>query len=238
MRSPLLLAGLVLSSLTLTAAPRRAQAPIWPHVTPTGGVKIPAASGDSGLPLQDLLREYSRLTDCHILMADDTHGLVRTAKVAPEREMEVPVERLHKVVEAILIQNDFVLTIRNDSAPYILALESLNSSARTNLRQKARYVPIDELESWEEHPAYLIHTVIDLPHIDVRTLSNTMRAMLTDANTQSIIPVGNSHSLILTGFAPQIVELTRMMKEIDASEKRAIESRPAPEVAPEESEGR
>ena len=46
-----------------------------------------------------------------------------------------------------------------------------------------------------------IAPVLNLPNTDVRTLTNSMRAMLTDANTQSIIPVGNSNSLILTGPA-------------------------------------
>ena len=61
MRSPLLLAGLVLCSLTLTAAPRPTAA-VWPHVPATNGMKISAATEDGGEPLKDILAEYARLT--------------------------------------------------------------------------------------------------------------------------------------------------------------------------------
>ena len=234
MRSPLLLAGLVLSSLTLTASPRRAPEPVWPHVIPSAGITIPPVSEGQGYPLTELLRDYSKLTDCHFLWSDDTDGLLKYASVALDRKMEVPAERLHRVVEAILIQNDFALTIRNEVPPYIVAVESLNTSARVNIRQRARYVPAGELDAWRDHPAYLIHTVIDLPHTDVRTLSNSMRAMLTDPITQAMIPVGNSNSLILTGFAPGIVELEAMLREVDQTTKRVFEQHTTPDEGAED----
>jgi len=76
-------------------------------------------------------------------------------------------------------------------------------------------VPAEELEAWSDRSAVLITTVLNMPNTDVRTLSNSMRTMLTDANTQQIIPVGNSNSLILTGFGSDVVALARMLEIVD-----------------------
>ena len=72
-------------------------------------------------------------------------------------------------------------------------------SSRGNLRRDAAFVASTELARWADHPAFLIRTQLVLPGIDVRTLSNSLRQMFTDAQTQQIIPVGNSDGLILTG---------------------------------------
>lgn len=106
--------------------------------------------------------------------------LLKSAFVAVDRELTVPEADLHEVVEVILIQNDFVLSVNNDTPPYMLTIQSLNSSARRDMRQGARYVPAEELAAWSDHPAHLIRTVIDLPHMDVRTLTNSLRSFRSE----------------------------------------------------------
>ena len=58
-------------------------------------------------------------------------------------------------------------------------------------------------------------TVLNLPNTDVRTLSNSLRTMLTDANTQQIIPLGNSNSVLLSGFGSNVAALAKMLQFVD-----------------------
>ena len=46
-----------------------------------------------------------------------------------------------------------------------------------------------------------------------------MRTMLTDANTQSMLPAGNTNSMVLTGFGDSVAALARMLKTIDEASK-------------------
>ncbi len=102
----------------------------------------------------------------------------------------------------------------------------LSFSARQSARQHAAFVPVEQIEVYADHPARLITTTLELEWTDVRTLSNSLRTMLTDANTQQIIPVGSSNSVILTGFCPNVVDLVRMLRMINEA-GRAAEARRA-----------
>ena len=66
-------------------------------------------------------------------------------------------------------------------------------------------------------------TVIHLPHTDVRQLSNSMRTMITDANTQQMLPAGNTNSMVLTGFASNVAALARMLRIVDEAAATEIE---------------
>jgi hypothetical protein len=48
-----------------------------------------------------------------------------------------------------------------------------------------------------------------------------MRTMFTDASTQQIIPVGNTNTLILTGFGGHVASIVRMLQLAEESSARA-----------------
>ena len=66
----------------------------------------------------------------------------------------------------------------------------------------------------------------------MRTLSNSMRTMFTDANTQQIIPVGNSNSLIITGFGSNVASIVKMLRFVDDAAKDQGAVTPEFEVIP------
>src|SRR5262249_48848721 len=141
----------------------------------------------------------------------------------------VPAQEVYPFVEAILAQNDFMLVPRTDREPRLLAVENLNSNRRNAIRSEAIFVPADQIAAWSRHPAILVTTVIDFGHVDVRTLSNWMRAMFTDSNLQLLVPVGNSNSLVITATGTMVSNLVTMLKAVDevaaASEEHARASK-------------
>ena len=78
----------------------------------------------------------------------------------------------------------------------------------------------------------MITTMVTLPNTDVRTLSNSMRAMVTDPNTMQVIPVGNSNSLIVTGFGSNVAALVRMLQLVDEASAAEAPELPEFEVIP------
>ena len=86
-------------------------------------------------------------------------------------------------------------------------------------------MPVKDIGLYARHPAVLITTMIELPSTDVRTISNSMRGLLSDTITQQIIPVGNTNSLVLGGSGASIANLVTVLRECDEGAKRAEEAR-------------
>ncbi len=217
MRIPLAISLLVSSSVLFQPAQT---SDLGAFPTPSAGMTIPAYEAD-GWTMEQLLGEYARLTDQRLMIREDTRALLKQARVPLGEALTIAPETLHAVVETILIESDFVLSIAREANPRILSVSSMQNAARSNVRERACFVPADQLEAWRDHPAILVTTVLTLDSVDVRVLTNSMRAMLTDANTQQLIPVGNTHSLLLTGFAPQVADLVEMLREVNEDARAA-----------------
>ena len=193
-----------------------------PFPAPKEGLSIKAGP-DGDMKLAALLNEFSRVTGIALLINKDTRTALENVSTGLNRSLDVPAQEVYAVVEWILVQNDFVLVVRNDREPRLFAVESLNTNRRGGLKMDALVVPADQLSQWARHPAFLVTTVIDLQYTDVRTLSNSLRTMFTDQNTQQIIPVGNSNSLMMIGSGASVASLSTMLRAIDDSARLAAE---------------
>lgn len=222
MRSALALLVLAAGPAVFVAAPVPEQdSSTFPE--PTEGFTIPSAERGRWT-IDELLREYGRVTNQRFLIDDDTRLLLRASHASVLRDFPVAPEHVHSIVESILIENDVVLAVKRADEPRLVSVKSLHSSSRHNLRTNALYVPSEKLPDWRDHPAYLIHTVITLDALDVRVLANSVRPMIPDANTHSILPIGNSNSLILTGLAQQVVQMAEMLEKANEREREWLES--------------
>jgi general secretion pathway protein D len=226
MRLPMLLSILLASACSALPNQKTASPSITSAADPfpaaTAGIQVTIADG-ADMKLQKLLDDFSKVTGVALLMDAETRSDVSKSSTGLNRSIDVPASEVYSVVETILLQHGFALIPVHDRDPRIASLVSINQSGnrQVNLRSSACFVSARDLESYSRHPAILITTSIDLPHTDVRTLSNAMRTMFTDANTQQIIPAGNTNTLILTGFAGTIVNTVRILQLAEESSAKA-----------------
>jgi hypothetical protein len=110
-------------------------------------------------------------------------------------------------------------------------IQSTGGQRAGGLRQKAVYVTPADLENYLDQPATLITTVLNLPNTDVRTLSTSMRTMLTDTNTQAMIPAGE-RALILQGFGTSIASLASLLYLVDDQSAEDDRVQPVCDVIP------
>lgn len=170
--------------------------------------------GDSW-KVMDMALDYGRLTNQHFIIDAETQGYLQSSGTGLRRSLVVSKADVQAVLEHVLEQNDFVLLVLRQQEPRLLSIVSLQTGSRNNIRKSAMFVSAEDLESWGAHAAILITTAIHLPHTDVRQLSNSMRTMITDANTQQMLPAGNSNTMVLTGFASNVAALARMLRIVD-----------------------
>jgi type II secretory pathway component GspD/PulD (secretin) len=191
---------------------------------PSAGIAIP-----NDMQLDKLVAEFSKVTGITAI-ADSQTKMLLQGTTGLNRAVEVPAGEVYSFVESVLVQNDFYLTVLHEREPRLFAIHARNVSRGS--REMPFVVPSKDIASMGQHPAILIMTTLELAHVDVRTLANSMRTMFTDANTQQIIPVGNSNQLILTGFGGTVASIARMLQEADESAKRAEETAPHPPAQP------
>jgi general secretion pathway protein D len=114
----------------------------------------------------------------------------------------------------------------------VVLIQNIQGNNRTQARQNAVYVTPDELDKYADQPAVLITTVIDLPNTDVRNLSNSMRPLFPDQNTQQLIPVGTTNSVVIMGFGSQVASTVKMLRFIDEASRDTQLVVPEFEVVP------
>jgi hypothetical protein len=221
------------------AGPKVAASDLFPE--PKSGISIQLEPGKE-MKIDELLAEFAKVTGLHLVISKEVSHLVKQTPTGLLGSVEVPASEVYPIVEGLLLHNDFVLTPLTNREPRLVAVYAMSNAGQRggSLRNTAVFVPVEEVPAYSRHPAILVTTLINLPSTDVRTLSNSMRTMFTDANTQQIIPVGNSNSLIITGFGANVASIVAMLhrveeearKDIAAAEKKAKELPPAPVVQP------
>jgi hypothetical protein len=195
-----------------TAAAAAAEDPL---PMPSSGLSIPAPSEDGPKALW-LVEELARIGGVHVMASGECRRILERIDLGLFGPVEVPPEQVWSFAEGLLIANNFCLQVLRVEEPRLVRVSSLDTNERNAIRSSSLVVPMESIALYTRHPAQLVTTVLTLPHTDVRTLSNSMRTMLTDANTQQIIPVGASNSLILTGFGPSIASLVEVLRKVDA----------------------
>jgi len=186
---------------------------------PSGDLVICAgeADGQGATTILGLIEDYARLTGQAVVFDMETRQHLEHSYVGLVQDVVVPPAAVQGFFEAILANFDFLLTIQRRAEPRLLRITSLNTGDRNMIRSSALRVDADELLRWQEHPALMVTTTVDLPNTDVRQLSNSMRTMITDANTQQLMAAGNSNSMVLTGVATQVAGQVKMLRAVDAA---------------------
>ena len=188
----------LLSALPLLSAallPPQNQEGEVPPIQDTGDSYILNFSeSEEGMTLERFVAACQESTGKNFTYTEDTSATLKNQKIRLYGVKEIPKEDFYNFFQIMMIINDYVCTKIGPDHLEVIMIQGLQTAARTNLRQDALFVLPEDLQDFADQPATLIHTVLNLPNTDVRTLTNSMRAMLTDANTQQIIPVGNSNS--------------------------------------------
>ena len=199
---------------------------------PKEGITI---KGEGSTKLSDVLREFTRVTGQTLVATHNSEPLLEAVTTGLNQTVNVPAGQVYSFVEGLLAFHGFLVQPLNTDEPRLLGIASAQGNDSGTLRTNAIYVPVEDIAAWNDHAATLITTMITLPHTDVRTLSNSMRTLFSDANTQQIVPVGNSNSLMILGRAPFVVSYVSMLQRCDEEARAQAEAEAAnPDRQPRE----
>lgn len=178
---------------------------------------------ESGMTLARFVSACEEATHINFTYTDETANALETAKIRLLGVKEVPKEEFYSFFQIMMIINNFVCTRVGPEHLAVIQISSLKSNDRAQLKNDQIQVDPEDLEEYADQPATLISTVVHLPNTDVRQLSNSMRTMFPDPNTNQLLPAGSTNSMIVTGFGSSVVAIVRMLKLIDeASQIEAV----------------
>ena len=176
----------------------------------------------SALTLEDFVKTCQEATGLNFVVPPDSEGPLANGNVRMFGQKRIPKRDFYSFFQIIMFINDFACIEVGSGPLRVIVVQQLSSAqgrTGTNIKQRAEYVLPNDLASYADEPATLITTVVTLPNVDVRQLSNSLRALMSDSVTQNMLPVGNSDSLVLTGFGSNIWQLVQLLQLVDEKSK-------------------
>jgi hypothetical protein len=190
---------------------------------------------ERGLALHDVVAELGAATGVHFVLTDDTNELLKASPSGLQRELQVPAASAWVVVEGLLARKGLLFVPSIHREPCLVTVTSAQDPGRgfaTDLKTHA--VPVDaaDLPSVAEHSAVLVTTVLDVEPMDARQLSTSLRQLMPDQTTMSILPL-NEASLLVVGPAHTVAALARLLAGAAERERErtAERSDPKPKTA-------
>jgi general secretion pathway protein D len=225
-------------------APARGAAPAaagaqgsMPNVVEVGDYIVISVdeTGTDSIDLQWLTKVCELYTGIVFTYDDTTSTALSNAKVRLIGTKRVPKSEIYSFYQILMFIHGYILTrVGPDPLSIVLVQPVAPTGNRpNNVRNESVYLTPDELEAYASQVATQVVTVLHLPHTDVRQLGNSLRGLTADpTGAQNVTPVGNTNSVILTGFASSVASLARILKLVDAESAKDADIAPVFEVIP------
>lgn len=232
-------------------APNPLQAPTGPSApqsaSQTGQVPYIQEVGDffvinldetgEGIDLEWLTKMCQVATGKNFVYDDQIQTLLKQQKVRMFGEKRIAKDEFFSFYQMLMFIYQFTLTKVGPDHMAVYLVQSLAqpNAQKQNLKNEAIYLTPDELDRYADQVATQVITVLHLPHVDVRTLGNSLRGITSDpSGGQGILPVGNTNSVILQGFASNVAAIARILLLVDAESAKETGVSPLFEVIPVE----
>ncbi len=189
--------------------------------------------------LEQLVVALSGATGVVFVMSEPAREHLRQTRTGLFADLSIPPADAWPWVEALLLHHGFNLSVQTARPPYMIGI--LMQGRVPDSPPNFLRVDLADVGLLADHPALLVQTVIDVPHVDVRQLGNSLRALTADpSGAQNVTPVGNSNSAVLQGTGRRVLDMVEMLREIDESARKTLEKQaaggsppaPAPQPTP------
>ena len=184
--------------------------------------------------LEWLTKLTEQVTGINFTYDDATAADLKAKRVRLLGTKRIPKADFYNFYQILMFINQFILTkVGPDHLAVVLVQQMTPTRQPQNqVRNESLYVLPEDLDKYADQVATQVITVLHLPHTEVRTLGNSLRQLFVGEQTQGLLPVGQTNSVILQGFASNIASLARILKLVDQEAARDIGVKPVFEVIP------
>jgi len=147
--------------------------------------------------------------------------------------------------QSVMVSYDFICSAYGpEESPYFITVQKLTQAGqRTGLAQsQAPVIARERLDEYKDNPGMLITTTIPLRYISARDMITSLNTMISQGamSLESIRPVENANSLVITSFATKVWGIAKLIELMDVppfepevhTEKRELLHAVADELEP------
>lgn len=155
---------------------------------------------------------------------------VKDVKLKFVGEKRLPVDQFWRYFQAVLRAYDFVCVPYGNVTPpggtpegpetgfYAIrkSVGGAGGGAKPGfIKSQAPVVSIEQLESFKYDPGIVLTTSFTLKYVNVQEAANMLQTYFTDPMLESVRPVSNSNSVVITGYAQTLFAIKQLMQLID-----------------------
>jgi len=183
--------------------------------------------GGSQTTLDQLIGMLAEATGIQFAIDPTTRGALQQTSAGLIAPISVPPDEAWRWVEGLLAHNHYQLGVISNRPPQLLGVfPPLQRPDQP--RPNALSLAEADLVQCTEHPAFLYSMVLDLPHVDVRQLGNSLRGLAVEpSGQQAVIPIGNTNSIIVMGAGSEVATLVGILRQVEESARKTLEKAPA-----------
>lgn len=123
-------------------------------------------------------------------------------------------DRMYEFWQAVFVTQGFAMVpTGGDGAEFFISVEPIDTSR--NLKQRASYVPVEDLPMLRDKVGEIIMTTIPLVHIQVASVRNAVNQIMAQRNFEFALDVPPANSLVVVGFCPTVYALHQVLKAMD-----------------------
>lgn len=183
---------------------------------PAAKARLEIEAGDASGSLEQLLQRVSQSTGLVFSYDQNARDRLRATKLQLSTAVSIEPAHVYPWVETLLVQHGAVLSSPTSAQPPVVQIFGLSPPIGGS--PPSLMIEPTDMAFCREHPAVMVSVTLELPHIDVRTLGNSLRGITTNpSGGQGILPVGNSNSIVLMGTGSNVAHLVDLLQRVDVA---------------------
>ncbi|MEQ8766130.1 MAG: secretin N-terminal domain-containing protein, partial [Planctomycetota bacterium] len=210
--------AVTLGSVLGLASPALGQ-PDQPPIDEVGDTIIFNLSADAGYPLDQFVQLCNEVTG-RVFVYDEPEIAGKTVKLVGTKT--VPKAKFYEFFQVIMILNDLACLPVGSSEIEVIRIKNIRTVQRGELTNRAPVVQYEELDAYADKVGEIITASIPLQNIDARQTFTSLRQYFTNQNTESITPIDNSNSLVITALAPAVWAMARLLSWMDVKPQSQV----------------
>ena len=192
-------------------------APVWGQVGTEDKENVVYTFPPEGLSLEEAIQIAGTSTGRPFKFNDQ--DFKNKPKIMVTGRIVVPRTRIYEFWQAIFVTQGFAMVPMGPGDGDFIQVELVQTSQL--IKQRASYVPVEDLKKYQTKAGEVIMTTIPLKHVKVDSVRNAVAQLMVNRQSEFSMEVPSANAMIIVGFAPTVYAVYQIMQAMDVPSSSA-----------------
>ena len=180
------------------------------------GEEVQLTFGDQEVPMEDFLKAVAKVTK-QTLVWNPSDKAIRGRTVIGGVSLTAPPGEFLDAIRSFLLFYELVMIpVGPRGHEVILIMDARQSSILLKLKPELIVLTEENLDAYAHKDGLFVTTTIEVEHMqDLRSARNALTRIVTGQNIGNVTEVLASSAFVVTDFAPNVVAIYRLLKQMD-----------------------